>query len=80
MNLTIIPLSNGLSAVWQSQTAEHSLTITSDGAAWTLQQYFQCSTMDDAELTWNARDRAMEWAMDRFARFCNEPPEEDKED
>jgi len=42
--------------------------------AWMIQQFFECSTMDGHELVWSARDRAMDWAMDTFAKFCNNPP------
>ena len=79
MNLTIHALNNGLSAVWQSPTAQYSMTICPEmgsSTAWMLQQHFECSTMDGQEVVWTARDRAMDWAMQKFAEFCNEEPQE----
>ena len=80
MRLTITPLSNGLTATWQSPTAEYSMTMcpeTGSATEWMLQQHFECSTMDEPELVWNARGRAMDWAMEQFAKFCNTEPYED---
>ena len=81
MKLTIFPLSNGLTATWQSETASHSMTVCPEmghSGAWMLQQYFECSTMDGHELVWNARNRAMDWAMAQFAKFCNTEPYEEE--
>jgi len=78
VKLTIFPLTNGLTATWQSATQSHTMTVCpemgTDRKAWMIQQFFECSTMDGHELVWSARDRAMDWAMDTFAKFCNNPP------
>lgn len=77
--LEIIALNNGLCAKWHTQTATTSLELRpQEGSqtAWRLLKTFECSTMDGPEITLNSQNLAMDTAMQRFAKFCNEDPEE----